>query len=238
VSGYDVLVVGAGIAGTATAWFLRTEGLRVALIDTQFPGWGASGRNPGFLWLQTKAAGLSMEFSLRARSFAEAFAQDRGDSSFRACGGLILFRDEACLPIAEAFVADRCNAGLPVTLLDRAQVRDLVPEIGPEVSGAVWNPLDAHQNTAAFVRSLAGGFVAAGGDLLAPARVASLLVEGSSCTGVALADGRHLRAERTILATGPFGNDLLAPLGLAVPFRPVRFEAAEAGPAGRSLRTA
>ena len=231
MSGYDVIVVGAGIAGTATAWFLRAEGLRVALIDTQFPGWGASGRNPGFLWLQTKAAGLSMEFSLRARSFAESFAQDRGDGSFRACGGLILFRDETCRPVAEAFVADRCHAGLPVTLLDRAQVRDLVPEVGPEVSGAVWNPLDAHQNTAAFVRSLAGGFVAAGGDLLAPARVAALLVAGSACTGVVLADGRNLRAERTILATGPFGNDLLAPLGLAVPFRPVRFEAAEAGPA-------
>ena len=228
---FDAVVVGAGIAGTASAWFLRAEGLRVALIDTHAPGWGASGRNPGFLWLQTKAAGLAMALSLDARRFAEGFAAERGDSSFRACGGLILFRDAACLPTARAFVADRCAAGLPVTLLDRAEVASLVPQIGPEVTGAVWNPADAHQDTGAFVRRLAGDFVGAGGALIAPARVTALLVKGDRCRGVVLADGTRIEAAHTILATGPFGNDLLAPLGLAVPFRPVRLEAAATAPA-------
>ncbi len=231
MTGYDAIVVGAGIAGTASAWFLRAAGLRVALIDTHAPGWGASGRNPGFLWLQTKAAGLAMDLSLEARRFAEAFAAERGDATFRACGGLILFRDAACLPVAQAFVADRCAAGLPVTLLDRAEVADMVPQIGPEVSGAVWNPLDAHQDTAAFVRRLAGDFIGAGGTVIAPARVAALIVTGDVCRGVVLSDGTRIEADRTVLATGPFGNTLLQPLNLAVPFRPVRFEAAATAPA-------
>jgi len=231
VTGYDAIVVGAGIAGTASAWFMRAGGLGVALIDTHAPGWGASGRNPGFLWLQTKAAGLAMDLSLDARHFAEGFAAERGDTSFRACGGLILFRDAECLPVARAFVADRCAAGLPVTLLDRAEVADMVPQIGPEVTGAVWNPLDAHQDTAGFVRRLAGEFVGAGGTLIAPARVASLIVTGEVCRGVMLTDGTRIEADRTVLATGPFGNDLLAPFNLKVPFRPVRFEAASTAPA-------
>ena len=228
---FDAVVVGAGIAGTASAWFLRAEGLRVALIDSHSPGWGASGRNPGFLWLQTKAAGLAMDLSLEARRFAEAFAAERGDGSFRACGGLIVFRGAAWLPVARAFVADRCAAGLPVTLLDRADVADMVPQIGAEVTGAVWNPLDAHQDTAGFVRRLAGDFVGAGGTLIAPARVAALIVSGDRCRGVLLADGTRIKADRTVLATGPFGNDLLAPLNLNVRFRPVRFEAASTAPA-------
>ncbi len=231
MTGYDAIVVGAGIAGTASAWHLAAEGLRVALIDTHAPGWGASGRNPGFLWLQTKAAGLAMDLSLEARRFAEGFAADRRDSTFRACGGLILFRDPECLPIARAFVADRCAAGLPVALLDRAEVADMVPGIGPEVTGAVWNPLDAHQDTAGFVRRLAGDFVGAGGTLIAPARVVSLIVSGEACRGVVLADGTRIMADRTVLATGPFGNNLLEPLNLTVPFRPVRFEAAMTAPA-------
>ena len=231
MTGYDAIVVGAGIAGTASAWFLRAEGLRVALIDTHAPGWGASGRNPGFLWLQTKAAGLAMDLSLEARRFAEAFAAERGDSSFRACGGLILFRDAECLPVARAFVADRCAAGLAVTLLDRTEVAELVPQIGPEVTGAVWNPLDAHQDTAGFVRRLAGDFIGAGGTLIAPARVIALNVTGDRCRGVELADGTRIEADRTILATGPYGNALLVPFNLAVPFRPVRFEAASTAPA-------
>ncbi len=98
--------------------------------------------------MKTKAASVAMDLSLDARRCAEAFAAERGDTTFRACGGLILFRDPACLPVARAFVADRCAAGLPVTLLDRAEVADMVPQIGPEVTGAVWNPADAHQDTA------------------------------------------------------------------------------------------
>ena len=46
-----------------------------------------------------------------------------------------------------------------------------------------------------------------------------------------LADGARIEAARTVLATGPFTNDLLAPLNLTVPFRPVRFEATATAPA-------
>lgn len=48
---YDAVIVGAGIAGLSTAyWLLRREpGLRIALIDRGFLGAGASGRNAGFV---------------------------------------------------------------------------------------------------------------------------------------------------------------------------------------------
>lgn len=72
---FDAIVLRAGIAGTATAWFFRTEGLRIALLDSHVPGWGALGRNPGFLWLQTKAAGVPMDPWLRARAFADGLVR-------------------------------------------------------------------------------------------------------------------------------------------------------------------
>ena len=59
----DVVVVGAGIAGAAAAYFLTEAGHSVELIDAERPGFGASGRNPGFHWLQTKAAGPQMRMS-------------------------------------------------------------------------------------------------------------------------------------------------------------------------------
>jgi glycine/D-amino acid oxidase-like deaminating enzyme len=137
---FDTVVVGAGIAGTASAYFLRQAGFSVALIDTHHPGWGASGRNPGFLWLQTKAAGLSMDFSLACRRFAEALGGDLPDFGFRASGGLIIYRDAAYEPVARAFVADRVAAGLPVELIDRPALSELCPDIGPEVSGRGLEP--------------------------------------------------------------------------------------------------
>jgi glycine/D-amino acid oxidase-like deaminating enzyme len=229
--GFDVVVVGAGIAGTASAWYLRREGFSVALVDMHHPGWGASGRNPGFLWLQTKAAGLSMDFSLACRRFAATLVGEFPDFGFRASGGLIIYRDEAYEPVARAFVADRIAAGLPVELLDRPALRDICPDIGPDVSGAVWNPLDAHQDTRLLVRHLADGFVQAGGTILAPARVATIMIEKDACRGIRLGDGAEIESRFVVVAGGPWSNELLTPLGLEIPYKPTRFEAAETAPA-------
>ena len=228
---FDAVVVGAGIAGVASAFYLQRSGLSVALIDTHHPGWGASGRNPGFLWLQTKSAGLSMDFSKACRSFAGKLPEQFEDFGFRASGGLIVYRDEAYAPVADAFVADRVSAGLPVEHLDRTALLDLCPDVGPEVSGAVWNPLDAHQDTRVLLRHLVRGFEDAGGTVLAPSRVAAIDAAGSVCRGLTLADGTLLACPRIVVSAGPWSNDLLAPLGLSIPYRPTRFEATETGPA-------
>jgi len=46
----DVAIVGGGFTGLATAWFLKQDepGLRVALLEGEVVGFGASGRNGGF----------------------------------------------------------------------------------------------------------------------------------------------------------------------------------------------
>ena len=228
---FDVVVVGAGIAGVASAYYLQKSGLSVALIDTHHTGWGASGRNPGFLWLQTKAAGLSMDFSKACRSFADTLPGQFEDFGFRASGGLTIYCDEAYEPIAHAFVADRIAAGLPLEHLDRTALLECCPDIGPDVSGAVWSPLDAHQDTRVLIRHLVRGFEAAGGVIMAPSRVAAIDASGAACRGVTLADGTVVPCPKIVVSAGPWSNDLLAPLGLSIPYRPTRFEAAETGPA-------
>lgn len=227
---FDAVVIGAGIAGVASAYYLQCAGFSAALLDSHHPGWGASGRNPGFLWLQTKAAGLAMDFSLAARRFAGTLPDEFPDFGFRASGGLIIYRDVAMEPVARAFVADRNAAGLAVTLLDRAALRDLCPEIGPEVSGAVWNPLDAHQDTRLLIHHLADSFQAKAGVIIAPATVEGIMVDGSTCRGVRLADGTEISSRIVVVAAGPWSNVLLERLGLGIPFRPTRFEAAETAP--------
>jgi glycine/D-amino acid oxidase-like deaminating enzyme len=233
---FDAIVVGAGIAGTASAYYLRQAGLSVALLDMHHPGWGASGRNPGFLWLQTKAAGLAMDFSLAARRFAETLATELPNFGFRASGGLITWREDNFEPVARAFVADRMAAGLPVSLLDGQALRDLCPDISPEMGGGVWNPLDAHQDTRLLLRHLADGFRNDGGRVVAPAQVESILSTGSTCRGVRLVDGTEIESRIVVVAAGPWSNLLLEPLGLGIDFKPTRFEAAETAPALFSIK--
>ncbi len=226
----DVIVVGAGVAGAATAYHLAKEGLSVTLIEKERPAWGASGRNPGFLWLQTKAAGFPMGFALAGRRYAEELAKELPDFGFRASGGLIVYRDEEFRPLAERFAADRQAAGLPLSHLNGDEVREICPALSQAVSGALWNPLDAHQDT----RRLVANFVSEAerkGCVVRCGRAARLSMAGDTCTGIELVDGERIGAGMTIVAAGPWSNELLEQAGLRVPIAPIRFEAAETEPA-------
>jgi glycine/D-amino acid oxidase-like deaminating enzyme len=65
----DVCVVGAGFTGISTALTLAERGYRVAVLEANRVGWGASGRNGGQL-----IGGISGEGRLAAR-YGEAFAE-------------------------------------------------------------------------------------------------------------------------------------------------------------------
>ena len=43
----DVLVIGAGLAGSSLALHLSEQGIDTVLLEARQPGWGASGRNAG-----------------------------------------------------------------------------------------------------------------------------------------------------------------------------------------------
>lgn len=52
LSGYhrcDIAIIGAGYTGSWLAYWLRNSGLKVMLLESQTPGFGASGRNGGLL---------------------------------------------------------------------------------------------------------------------------------------------------------------------------------------------
>jgi glycine/D-amino acid oxidase-like deaminating enzyme len=228
--GVDVIVVGGGIVGAATAYFLSRRKLRVLLIEAETPAWGASGRNPGYQWLHTRRAGLQMELGLAGRRLADTLAQELDGFEFRPCGGMIYFFDERQRPLFESLVAERRAAGLPMELLDGKQARAHCPALSARVAGATWNPLDAHQNTHRLVDALVAGAERHGARVLSGTRVEALLMEGRRCRGVRTAKDSYT-ADTVVLATGSWTPKLLAPHGIDVPITAMRLQVVETEPA-------
>jgi glycine/D-amino acid oxidase-like deaminating enzyme len=230
MSDADVIIVGGGIVGAATAYFLARRKVSVLLVEAETPAWGASGRNPGYQWLHTRRAGLQMELGMAGRRLADVLAAELDGFEFRPSGGMIYFFDERQRPLFESLVAERRAAGLPMELIDGKQAREHCPALSDRVAGATWNPMDAHQNTRKLVEALVAGAERHGARKLSGARVEALMMKGQRCTGIRTAAG-SFTAGTVILAAGSWTPKLLAPHGIDVPITAMRLQVVETEPA-------
>jgi glycine/D-amino acid oxidase-like deaminating enzyme len=228
--GSEILIVGAGIAGAATAWFLSRRGLRVTLVEARHPGWGSSGRNGGLLWLHLRKTGPQMQLARAGRALADVMKSELPDYDLQPNGSLIFFTEERHGPIFEDLVAERRAAGLPVELLGANEARRHTPLLPDRIAGASWCSLDAHQTTGALCELLTADAARHGAMVKRDVEVRSLIVESHRCSGVATADG-PLHADLTILAAGIWSADLLEAIGVRLPLTGARMQVMQTGPA-------
>jgi glycine/D-amino acid oxidase-like deaminating enzyme len=224
----DLVIVGAGLVGAATGYFSALQGIAATLVDEHPPAWGASGRNPGYVWTHTRAEGVQMELALAGRRLYDRLVDELDDFEFRASGGMIYFFEDEH-ELFPRFVEGRRLAGLPMELLDGDDARTTCPILPDDVAGATYNPLDAHVEPTRLTQSLVRGFERAGGVTMFDRRVLGLVVEGGRCVGVETTEG-PIRAERVVVAAGSWSPALLEPLGLPLPIVPMRLQMAETAP--------
>lgn len=198
----SIIVIGGGLVGTSTAYHAAKAGLDVTLIEQKEVAHGASGRNPGFVWLHCRNPGWALDVSLKG---VELLRQLRDDLDtpfeFRQEGGLIYFTDERQRQVMEEFVELRSGHGLDMELLDAAATREKVPALRPDVLGASFCANDAQIKTPTVVRALAAGAVKHGARIHEGLAVTELLRSAERVVGVRTLDG-DFHADVVVVATG------------------------------------
>lgn len=205
-----VLVVGGGIVGCATAYYAARDGAHVTLIEREHIAYGASGRNPGFVWLHCRNPGIALKLSLASRKLYSELVEDLPeDFGFLPNGGLIYFTTPEQGEAFGEFVEARRQDGLEMELIDGAEVQRLVPPIREDVLGASFCPLDAQIDTPRFVRSLAAGARAHGAEIREGVAVTGLRRDGERVVGVETSEG-PIDADTVVAAAGVWAPGLLA----------------------------
>jgi glycine/D-amino acid oxidase-like deaminating enzyme len=165
----DVAIVGAGFTGLWTAYYLheRDPGLRIAVIESQIAGFGASGRNGGWcsalfpVELHTLIGEAGREPALaQYRAMQESVdevvrvASAEGIDADVARGGtVVLARTPAQLQRARGEHAESVEFGLGTELLDAEDARKRLN--ASSVLGATYTPHCAAIQPAKLVRGLA-----------------------------------------------------------------------------------
>lgn len=213
----DVVVIGAGISGAATAYELATAGLSVAIVDR----WGPAAMASGWTLAGVRQSGRDMAELPLARAAVEIWEtlSERLDAPtyYTRRGNLRIARSQAEFDVVAHIVAEQAAAGLDIELLGSSgAVRNLAPAISENIVGASYCPSDGHADPTVSVAAYIAAGSRAGVVTRFGERVLSIDVENGKVTGVTTDKGR-IAAGRVVLAAGIFGNELLEPLGLHVP---------------------
>jgi glycine/D-amino acid oxidase-like deaminating enzyme len=223
----SAIVVGAGIVGASTAYFLAQEGVKVTLVEREHPGWGASGRNAGYISMITRSAGAQLDLATLSRSLYEQLAGEIDNFDFRAAGALVYYYEDQA-PLIEAFVAHRASDGLPIGTVDPDTGREMCPLLPDDVAGGIHSRSDAYIHPKKFVDAIIAAARPLGARVVT-GNVVGLEAGGGRCTGVRTTDGR-MGADAVVLTTGSWTSRLLADVGAPLHLFHIRLQAAETAP--------
>lgn len=201
---YDVIIVGGGGHGLATAYYLAKEfGVtNVAVIEKGFLGGGNTARNTtivrsNYLW--DEAAHLYEH----AMKLWEGLSQDLNYN--------VMFSQRGCLNLGHTLqdmrdIQRRVNAnrlnGIDGEVLDTQQVQEIVPVLDCSdrarypVLGASWQPRAGVARHDAVAWGFARGADAHGVDLIQQTEVEDLIIEDGTVVGVRTARFGEIRADR------------------------------------------
>jgi octopine oxidase subunit B len=226
----EIAVIGGGLVGAAIAWGLVRADKRVTILDEGDNAFRASRGNFALVWVQSKGLGMApySAWSVRAsnawgRLAAELKDETGIDVAHQRPGGLMLALSEDELERRVTQMRRLHNQPemipYPYEVLDHARTKALLPEIGPQVAGSIYCPLDGHVNSLKLFRALHAS-LSARGALYRP----NCPVETIRRDSVFIVSGPwgEVRAEKIVLAAGNANARLAPQVGLHAPVRPQR----------------
>jgi len=228
----EVVVVGGGMLGIWTAYWLARGGAEVTLVERTAVAWGATGRNGGFVGGGV-AEGLSgaIERVGEADAWAvqgiaaagrqivrEVVAEEGIDCDYRVSGtiGLALSDDE--MEGIQRSVALLASRGYEAQVMDRKQLSELIlTELGPDIAGGVFHPGNAMLHSARYLRGVAEAAQRHGAKLV----IASVERLESTGDGTDVVTSRGtIKAGKVVVGLNAWTDELLPDLaGLIVPVR-------------------
>jgi sarcosine oxidase subunit beta len=215
----DVAIIGGGLVGTWTAYFLRKRGHSVAVIEKGAIGSQASGVNFGNVRLEGRHP-TEFPLALRAHALWEQIEQLIGETcEFTACGHSYLALDPKELTRLERYQREGTAGGLEIELLGAADVRRRFPYLGPDVCGATWSKRDGTANPRLATPAVARAARTLGAEIFPNARVVTL--ERASDGFRAITDrDLVLEAPLVVNAAGAWGNEIAAMFDETTPMFP------------------
>ncbi len=218
----DTIIIGGGCMGASIAFHLAERGERnIALLERRDIGTGNTGKSGSIVRQHYSNPPTARMAQAALRVFQHWAERVGGDCGFRQTGLLALAGEADAAALAESVEMQR-GLGIDTHLLAPDDVPRLESRVAlSHVALACWEPEAGYADPIATAAAFAARARDLGVEILTGTGVTRLVREGDRVVGVE-ARGGVLPAGRVIVATNAWANELLAPIGAAVPILPSR----------------
>ena len=213
----DVAIVGGGIVGISTAYYLARQGARVAVFEKGELACEQSSRNRG--WIRTLLRDLpEVPAAVRSATLWREL-QAQADVGLRESGILYLARDRAQLQ-SQASWLDR-SGFQGARMLDAEATRAMLPPTGVAWSGSLYSATDAVAEPALATAAIAGLAREKGCQVFERTAVRGIRRTGDRVTGLFTEQG-EVHADKVLVAGGAWSRMICGNLGVELPQLKVR----------------
>ncbi|MCX6554682.1 MAG: FAD-binding oxidoreductase [Candidatus Aminicenantes bacterium] len=222
----DVIVIGGGIIGLASAYHLSRRGQKVLVLEKKYPGSGSTGRCIGGIRQQFSTPGTIRLMQESVRQFRLMKEEFGFPVEYSEGGYLFLAHDPQRLEIFKAILPVQKKLGLAVEILDAAACLKIAPQLNPDgLLGGVFSPEDGQ----AYPFKVIEGYIQEIKRLHSQVRffteVSEILLENGAVIGVKTTAGETFHSRVLLNAAGPWAQEIGRMAGLELPIAPEEHEA-------------
>ena len=229
---FDVIIIGGGSTGAATAYYLAKAGVQVAVVEKKQIASEGGGRNMGGI-RQLGRHPYEMKMSLDSIRDYDTLDQELDtDIEYRKMGYLWLALDEEEWAQQQRIIVSQKEAGANLFLMQRQEVLNKFPAVSDLVVGGIYSPDDGQASPMKVTRGYAHAAEKLGAKLYTNTTVNSFIISGGKVIGLNT-DRGEIYAPTVLVATGPWSIAFGRMVGMELPIRcvPNQFMVTEPLPA-------
>lgn len=225
----DAVVIGAGIVGVFTAYYLAKRGLKVALVEKGHVGAEQSSRNWGWCRQQNRDA-RELPMATKSLDLWERFAAETGeDTGFRRCGLLYLSNSEVEIAGWARWRDFAKTVGVTTHMLNSAEAAERGKATGRAWKGGVFSPTDGTADPANAAPAVARAIMKLGSSVHQNCAARGIEMEGGKLSAVVTEHGT-IRTKVAILSGGAWASSFCRQLGIRFPQASIRSSILSVGP--------
>lgn len=216
----DVIVIGGGVVGCATAYYLAKKGVKdvIVLEADDSIGHGGSSRNGGGV-RQSGRDVRELPYAIYAvQNMWPHLSEELGvDVEYYQRGNLRLGKTDAHIKKLEKLASNARALGLDMNVVDGKTVKEICPYLSDEIIGASWCPTDGHANPMMTTLAYYKRSTEMGVRYFTGVKVKELRKVRGKVRKVVLESGEIFEAETIIVAAGYESRYITRTVGIDVP---------------------